>query len=62
MSECLPAEPTRRALQVSSGARNQRRTSAKRGSDGIHRLRRLGSRFGEKHLNDSNGRYFFIYM
>ncbi|MQL98817.1 hypothetical protein Taro_031536 [Colocasia esculenta] len=43
------------AGQVRSGARNKRHTSAKRASDGIHQLSRLGSLFGKKRLNSHLG-------
>ncbi|MQM11330.1 hypothetical protein Taro_044237 [Colocasia esculenta] len=45
----------RHDLEVSSGAQNQRHTSAKCASDGIHRLGHLGSLFGEKHLRGHLG-------
>ncbi|MQM16672.1 hypothetical protein Taro_049629, partial [Colocasia esculenta] len=52
--ECLPAEPTRRALQVRSGGREQRHTSAKRASKGFIDLV-VSAPSGEKRLNGHLG-------
>ncbi|MQL74304.1 hypothetical protein Taro_006661 [Colocasia esculenta] len=49
-SHCLPAEPTRQALQVRSGGREQLRTSAKRASKGFIGLV-VSAPSGEKRLN-----------
>ncbi|MQL68250.1 hypothetical protein Taro_000552 [Colocasia esculenta] len=54
-SECLPAEPTRRALQVRSRRREQRHTSAKRASKGSIGLV-VSAPSGEKRLNGHLGR------
>ncbi|MQL84043.1 hypothetical protein Taro_016564 [Colocasia esculenta] len=53
-SHCLPAKPTRRALQVRSGGREQLRTSAKRASKGFIGLV-VSAPSGEKRLNGHLG-------
>ncbi|MQM07035.1 hypothetical protein Taro_039864 [Colocasia esculenta] len=53
-SQCLPAEPTQRALQVRSGGREQLRTSAKRASKGFIGLV-VSAPSGEKRLNGHLG-------
>ncbi|MQL81766.1 hypothetical protein Taro_014230 [Colocasia esculenta] len=53
-SECLPAEPTRRALQVRSEGREQLRTSAKRASKGFIDLV-VSAPYDEKRLNGHLG-------
>ncbi|MQL80671.1 hypothetical protein Taro_013109, partial [Colocasia esculenta] len=53
-SECLPAEPTRRALQVRWGRRERRHTSAKCASKGFIGLV-VSAPSGEKRLNGHLG-------
>ncbi|MQM20197.1 hypothetical protein Taro_053213 [Colocasia esculenta] len=54
LSQCLPAEPTRRALQVRSGRWKQCHTSAKRTSKGFIGLV-VSAPSGEKRLNGHLG-------